>query len=163
MAERCDQLRLAHTKLRDVLLVMPALVAGIYVFCLSEQIGIGESLAAPPLPHHRTYGSRIRRFGELSDTAGYHQGGEAERSEEVIRQGELERFAIAEPPWASWAAGGFRRHGRADTAVSQLAKASASMLPLLPGDGSQPSPDPLVECAQHRRRFAEAKVGTPSD
>src|SRR5438045_9104026 len=85
----------------------------------APRIAIGGSLAAPPLPHHRTYGSRIRRFGELSDTAGYHQGGEAERSEEVIRQGELERFAIAEPPWASWAAGGFRRHGRADTAVSR--------------------------------------------
>src|SRR5215510_7046121 len=26
-------------------------------------IGIGGSLTAPPLPHHRTYGSRIRRFG----------------------------------------------------------------------------------------------------
>ena len=29
-------------------------------------IGIGGSLAAPPLPHHRTYGSRIRRFGGFS-------------------------------------------------------------------------------------------------
>jgi hypothetical protein len=29
-------------------------------------IGIGGSLTAPPLPHHRTYGSRIRRFGSLS-------------------------------------------------------------------------------------------------
>ena len=29
-------------------------------------IGIGGSLAAPPLPHHRTYGSRIRRFGKVS-------------------------------------------------------------------------------------------------
>jgi hypothetical protein len=29
-------------------------------------IGIGRDLAASPLPHHRTYGSRIRRFGRLS-------------------------------------------------------------------------------------------------
>jgi hypothetical protein len=29
-------------------------------------IGIGRSLAAPLLPHHRTYGSRIRQFGGLS-------------------------------------------------------------------------------------------------
>ena len=29
-------------------------------------IGIGRGLAASPLPHHRTYGSRIRRFGRLS-------------------------------------------------------------------------------------------------
>jgi hypothetical protein len=29
-------------------------------------IGIGRGLTASPLPHHRTYGSRIRRFGGLS-------------------------------------------------------------------------------------------------
>jgi hypothetical protein len=29
-------------------------------------IGIGRGLTASPLPHHRTYGSRIRRFGRLS-------------------------------------------------------------------------------------------------
>ncbi len=26
--------------------------------CLGSQIGIGGRLAAPPLPHHRAYGSR---------------------------------------------------------------------------------------------------------
>jgi hypothetical protein len=31
-----------------------------------RRIGIGRDLAASPLPHHRTYGSRIRRFGRLS-------------------------------------------------------------------------------------------------
>ena len=30
------------------------------------KIGIGGSLAAPPLPHHRTYGSVLRRFEKLS-------------------------------------------------------------------------------------------------
>ena len=29
-------------------------------------IGIGRGLTASPLPHHRTYGSRIRRFGRFS-------------------------------------------------------------------------------------------------
>ncbi len=29
-------------------------------------IGIGRGLAASPLPHHRTFGSRIRRFGGVS-------------------------------------------------------------------------------------------------
>ena len=29
-------------------------------------IGIGRGLTASPLPHHRTYGSRLRRFGRLS-------------------------------------------------------------------------------------------------
>jgi hypothetical protein len=33
-------------------------------------MGIGRGLTASPLPHHRTYGSRIRRFGRFrqSDT-----------------------------------------------------------------------------------------------
>jgi hypothetical protein len=31
-----------------------------------SRIGIGRGLAAPPLPHHRTFGSRIRRFGGFS-------------------------------------------------------------------------------------------------
>jgi hypothetical protein len=30
------------------------------------RIGIGGDLTASPLPHHRTFGSRIRRFGSLS-------------------------------------------------------------------------------------------------
>jgi hypothetical protein len=30
-----------------------------------RRIGIGRGLTASPLPHHRTYGSRIRRFGRL--------------------------------------------------------------------------------------------------
>ena len=35
--------------------------------CLSGSlIGIGRGLTTAPLPHHRTYGSRIRRFGRLS-------------------------------------------------------------------------------------------------
>ena len=29
----------------------------------ANPIGIGRGLTASPLPHHRTYGSRIRRFG----------------------------------------------------------------------------------------------------
>jgi len=35
-------------------------------FLLMGLIGIGRGLAASPLPHHRTYGSRIRRFGGVS-------------------------------------------------------------------------------------------------
>jgi hypothetical protein len=33
---------------------------------IASRIGIGRGLTASPLPHHRTYGSRIRRFGRLS-------------------------------------------------------------------------------------------------
>ena len=34
-------------------------------------IGIGRGLTASPLPHHRTFGSRIRRFGRLSQGGVY--------------------------------------------------------------------------------------------
>src|SRR5262245_3295262 len=74
-----------------------------------------------------------------------------------------ERGAVAEPPRAMWAAGGSRRPVPADAAASQLGKASRSTLPLLPGDGAQPPPGPLVKCAQHRRSLAEAEVAAPSN
>src|SRR5947209_7579504 len=32
---------------------------------LVKAIGIGGTVTCPPLPHHRTSGSRIRRFGRL--------------------------------------------------------------------------------------------------
>src|SRR5207244_7029257 len=37
------------------------------------------------------------------------------------------------------------------------------MLPLFPGDGAQPPPEPLVKLAQHRRGLAEAEVAAPPD
>ena len=77
----------------------------------------------------------------------YHIG--AERSEEGVWQRDGERRAVAEPPRAVGAAGGLRRQVPADAAASQPRKAGTSTLPLLPGDGTQPSPDPLVEIAQH--------------
>src|SRR3954447_16117187 len=62
-----------------------------------------------------------------------------------------------------WAAGSLSRQIPADTTASQFGKASATTLPLLPGDGAQPPPDPLIECAQHRRGLAEAEVSAPAD
>src|SRR5215813_9410528 len=61
-----------------------------------------------------------------------------------------------------WAAGGLCRQVPADAAASQLSKACSSTLPLLPDDGAQPPPGPLVKCAQHRRGLAEAEVAAPS-
>jgi hypothetical protein len=45
------------------------------------EIGIGGSLATPPLPHHRTYGSRIRRFDRRLSELGCLNGRKAERFE----------------------------------------------------------------------------------
>ena len=61
------------------------------------------------------------------------------------------------------AAGGLRRQIPADAAASQLGKAGRPAFPLLPGDGAQPSPGPLVKFAQHRRGLADAEVAAPSD
>ena len=116
--------------------------------------------SAPPTPPDIRV--RIRRFGGLCRLLG-REGSQAERAEEGVRQGNGERGAVAEPPRAMWAAGGLCRQVPADAAASQLGKAGASTLPLLPGDGAQPPPDPLVKCAQHRRSFAEAEVAAPSD
>jgi hypothetical protein len=55
------------------------------------------------------------------------------------------------------------RQGRVDTATAQRREARAPTLPLPPGDGAQPAPDPLVEAAQHRWGLAEAEVVAPSE
>jgi len=62
-----------------------------------------------------------------------------------------------------WAAGGLRRQIPADAAASQLGEASGSTLPLLPGDGAQPPPEPPIKFTQHRGRLAEAEVAAPPD
>jgi hypothetical protein len=51
----------------------------------SRRIGIGGNLAAPALPHHRTYGSRLRRFGGFSGWVRLRPGsaGRARRSSAV--------------------------------------------------------------------------------
>src|SRR5713226_8409018 len=128
--------------------------------CSADNRDRGEPRgSAPPTPPYVRV--RIRRFGGLSSTLG-HQGCDAKRGEEGLREGNVERGAVAQPPRAMWAAGGSCRQLPADAAASQLLVACASAFPLLPGDGTQPSPDPLVELAQHRRGFAEAEVAAPS-
>jgi hypothetical protein len=62
-----------------------------------------------------------------------------------------------------WASGGLSSQCPADAAASQLREASTSVLPLLPGDGAQPPPDPFVKCAQHRWGLIKAEVATPTD
>ena len=71
-------------------------------------IGIGGSLAAPPLPHHRAYGSVHGGSTDLSRGRARH-GGEAVPVEEGIGERVGERGAVAEPPWTVGTAGGFRR------------------------------------------------------
>src|SRR5882724_3644208 len=60
------------------------------------------------------------------------------------------------------AAGGLSRQVLHDPPSPQLRIAGCPAPPLLPGDGAEPPPDPLVKCAHYRRRFAEAEVAPPS-
>src|SRR6266851_7382079 len=53
--------------------------------------------SAPPTPPYVRV--RIRRFGGLSSTLG-HQGCDAKRGEEGLREGNVERGAVAQPPGA---------------------------------------------------------------
>src|SRR6266516_5446410 len=73
------------------------------------------------------------------------------------------RFSSQPMRRAMRAAGALRRQIPADAAASQLGKAGRPAFPLLPGDGAQPSPGPLVKFAQHRRGLADAEVAAPSD
>src|ERR1051325_11038672 len=86
---------------------------------------------------------RIRRFVGLSGRQG-RDGGKAERSEEHDWHGDCQRGTVREPPGAMRATGGLCRQIPADAAAPQFDKTSLSTLPLFPGDGAQPPPEPFV-------------------
>ena len=98
-------------------------------------IGIGGSLAAPPLPHHRAYGSVHGGSTELSGMA-CGDGCEADSGEEGIGQRDAECRAAADPPWTVGAARGLGRKPLADAATAQRREASTPTLPVRPGDGA---------------------------
>ena len=76
-------------------------------------IGIGGSLAAPPLPHHRAYGSVHGGSTDLGDRAAFDRS-KAEPGEEGVRHRVGERGTVADPPWAMRAAGSTHRQALSD-------------------------------------------------
>ncbi len=62
----CNLVRRASTPAQFFLISANAVASRIIATDLCQLIGIGRGLTASPLPHHRTDGSRIRRFGRLS-------------------------------------------------------------------------------------------------
>jgi hypothetical protein len=58
--------------------------------CSRPSIGIGGRLAAPPLPHHRAYGSVPRRFGGLSARQCIH-GEQPKTFETSVGEGTMQR------------------------------------------------------------------------
>src|SRR5262249_48210112 len=140
---------------------MPALVcAAIHVLRAANRDRGASRDASPPTPPDIRV--RIRRFDGLCG-AWCRDGSQAEWTEGGIWHGEFQRGAVREPPGAMWAAGGLCRQVPADAAAPQLSEAGAPALPLLPGDGAQPSPGPFIKCAQPRGGWAEAEVAAPAD
>ena len=78
-----------------------------------QPIGIGGSLAAPPLPHHRAYGSVHGGSTDLGDRAAFDRS-KAEPGEEGVRHRVGERGTVADPPWAMRAAGSTHRQALSD-------------------------------------------------
>src|SRR5438552_9650602 len=104
---------------------------------------------------------RTRRFGWLYGWPS-RQRRESERDPVGIRQGIAQSGAFAEPPGAVATASGLRRQVLADASLTQLAKTHASQLPLLTDDASQTPPDPRVQVAKHRERFAVGQIALPA-
>src|SRR5829696_9580867 len=107
-------------------------------------IGIGGSLARPPLPHHRAYGSVPRRFGGLSTHKRLH-GRQAQTGEASFGEGTMQRFHGAQPPGSLRAEDGRTGQPVRDPEAAKLPVAPAVCLPLDPSDAAQAPPDPAVE------------------
>ena len=120
-----------------------------------QRIGIGSSLAAPPSP--TTVHADHVHGGSLDYAGPDHKGRQAEGGEESVGQGKMPGGGKSHPPGTMTATGGASRQVVVHAATAQLFVPLASTLPLLPSDGAQPSPDPLVQTAQLRRQFTEPK------
>ena len=128
-------------------------VSGRQRFGARGTIGIGGSLAAPPLPHHRAYGSVHGGSTDLSHGRARH-GGKSEPVEEGVGERVGERGAVADPPRAMRTARGLCGQVQIDAEAAQRRKAGASALPLPPDDGAEPSSDPSVEAVPNLTKVA---------
>jgi hypothetical protein len=61
-------------------------------------IGIGRGLTASPLPHHRTDGSRLRRFGRLSQGATRTPTGTSTPGMPVVRSSQASNLPVNASP-----------------------------------------------------------------
>src|ERR1035437_97617 len=123
-------------------------------------IGIGGSLSAPPLPHHRTYGpyTAVRKV-ELTR---FEQGWETERFEVSIGEPHREGFAPGDIPRATTAAGRVARKLPRDSQCDQCRSATPWCFPLAPESRPQSQPDPASQSDQHLGRFAKAEITAPA-
>src|SRR6266436_4188790 len=122
-------------------------------------IGIGGSLAAPPLPHHRTYGSVYG--GSRSYANPLDQGRETERFEVGIGESHGEGFAPGEMPGSMTAAGHVAQLPP-DSQRDECGSPRPWCFPLAPEGSPQSQADPASESDQHLGRLAEAEIAAPT-
>ena len=124
-----------------------------------SKIGIGGSLSAPPLPHHRRTGP-YTAVREVALTR-FDQGWETERFEVGVGKPNRKGLAPGDVPGAAAAAGRipqFPRHLQCD----QCCTTATWCFPLTPRSGPQSQPDPASESDQHLGRFAKAEIAAPA-
>jgi hypothetical protein len=124
----------------------------------APKIGIGGSLSAPPLLHHRAYGSV---HGGSRDCANAFRPGLTEQFEVGVGKPNREGFAPCDVPGAAAASGRIEQFPR-DSLCDQRCTTATWCFPLTPQSGPQSQPDPTSESDQHLGRFAKAEIAAPT-
>jgi len=79
----------------------------------------------PSLPHHRTYGSRIRRFLETSFVSccpGRCQFGQPHLTKQLYGQRQTQRWRLTQPPWTMRTLAGVPSLAHADPAFPEVSR-----------------------------------------
>jgi hypothetical protein len=123
-------------------------------------IGIGGHLAAPPLPHHRAYGSVPRRFGgSCFDEVGH--GGQAPGAEASLAQCLMQGIGGAQAPRPFGALGHYECGRSGYPEATKCPDTSPRRLPSHPGEAAQSPPHPAVE-RRHLAQLADPEIPRPS-
>src|SRR6516164_143865 len=127
-----------------------------------SKIGIGGHLAAPPLPHHRAYGSVPRRLDRVK-RGQERRGGEDRDCRNTGCAAPVGRPDVRTCARNQSASGSNRRVELWQATLSQFFEAVGAVLPLPPEVRSEPSADPCLQVGEHSWGLAEAKVSAPPE
>lgn len=127
-----------------------------------QRSGIGGVVTHAPLPHHRTCGSRIRRFGGLSRASASGKTKESQRVEVGIGERDLHGLRPRQMRWAASAGSRCSGKSRAHATLAQLRESASWPPPLLPLHRPQATAHPAIKVPQHRRGLTEPEVGSPA-
>ena len=130
------------------------------VALISSKRGEPHGSAPPTPPYVRV---RTRRFGGLSGPLGATREARPSEAKKALGSAMVSAGLLLSRQGPCGLPAVCAARSRPTPRRRSSAKRVRPALPLLPGDGAQPSPDPLVEVAQHRRGLAEAEVAAPAD